>query len=84
VARYSVYHIRPLIKTIKKALKHKGFAFVEVLSICPTQYGRRNEMPNPAAMLLHFKESCVTLSQAKGMALEELRGKILIGEFIGG
>jgi 2-oxoglutarate ferredoxin oxidoreductase subunit beta len=83
VARYSVYHIRPLIKAIKKALKHKGFAFVEVLSICPTQYGRRNEMPNPAAMLLYFKESCVTLSQAKGMALEELRGKILIGEFIG-
>jgi 2-oxoglutarate ferredoxin oxidoreductase subunit beta len=83
VARYSVYHVRPLVKTIKKALKHKGFAFVEVLSTCPTQYGRRNEMPDPVAMLRHLKESCVTFSQAKRMGPEELRGKIIVGEFIG-
>ena len=37
VARYSTYHIRPLIRSLKKALTHEGFAFVEVLSPCPSQ-----------------------------------------------
>lgn len=83
VARYSVWHIRPLIKALQKALLHKGFAFVEVLSSCPTQFGRRNDLPTPARMLRHFKETCVPISRAKDMSPEELAGKTLIGESVG-
>jgi len=82
VARYSVYHVRPLIKTLKTALQHKGFGFVEVLSSCPTQYGRRNDLATPVQMLHHFKETCVTSKRAQRMTGEELAGKIIIGEFV--
>jgi 2-oxoglutarate ferredoxin oxidoreductase subunit beta len=82
VARYSVWHIRPLIASIEKALQHTGFSFIEVLSTCPTQYGRRNENPTPIGMLRALKEDCVTIERAKTMSPEELAGKIIIGEFI--
>jgi len=82
VARYSVWHVRPLIASIKKALLHKGFGFVEVLSSCPTQFGRRNANPTPIGMLRALKENCVTLQQAQGKSADELAGKTLIGEFV--
>jgi 2-oxoglutarate ferredoxin oxidoreductase subunit beta len=84
VARYSVWHIRPLIASLKKALQHRGFAFVEALSTCPTQYGRRNENPTPAGMLRALKQNCVTLERSRQMSPEQLLGKTLIGEFAGG
>lgn len=82
VARYSTYHIRPLIHSLKKALTHEGFAFVEVLSPCPTQYGRRNKLPQPGEMLRLMKEKCISLQRAEGVSKEELEGKMLIGEFV--
>ena len=82
VARYSVWHIRPLIASLKNALRHTGFSFIEVLSSCPTHYGRRNEQPTPADMLRWFKQHCVTLDRAQAMSADELAGKTLIGEFV--
>jgi len=82
VARYSVYHVRPLIKALKTALQHQGFGFVEVLSSCPTQYGRRNDLATPVQMLHGFKEACVTSKRAQRMTKEELQGKTIIGEFV--
>jgi len=41
VARYSVTQPVALINAIQKAIRHQGFSFIEALSPCPTQYGRR-------------------------------------------
>jgi len=84
VARYSVWHVRRLIASIKKALLHQGFAFVEALSTCPTQFGRRNENPTPIGMLRALKDSCVTLEWAAGKTPDELAGKTVIGELVPG
>ena len=84
VARYSVAHTRPLIRAIRRALAHPGFAFIEVLSPCPTQAGRRNRLGTPAEMLRALQQRCVPLSRARQMPAEELAGKVLIGEFVGG
>lgn len=84
VARYSVYQVRLLIRALERALEHRGFAFVEVLSTCPTHYGRRNDLADPVAMLRDLKERCLTLSRAAKMSPEELKGKIIVGEFVGG
>ena len=84
VARYSVWHTRLLIRAIRRALAHPGFAFVEVLSPCPTQAGRRNQLGTPAAMLSALKERCVPLARARQMSPAELAGKTIIGEFVGG
>lgn len=82
VARYSVYHVRQLIKALKDAFQHSGFSFVEALTTCPVQYGRRNDMRTAAAMLDYFKEQCVPIARARTMTQEQLQGKILIGEFV--
>ncbi|MEO0272354.1 MAG: thiamine pyrophosphate-dependent enzyme [candidate division WOR-3 bacterium] len=42
VARSTVYHVPLLEKLLEKAMKVEGFALVEVLSPCPTYYGRLN------------------------------------------
>ncbi len=84
VARYSVWHTRLLIRALCRALTHPGFAFVEVLSPCPTQAGRRNQQGGPADMLRALRTRCVPLARARQMRAEELAGKVIIGEFAGG
>ena len=51
VARSTTYHITMTQRFIEQGLKKKGFSLVEVLSQCPTYYGRLNDMVDPYAML---------------------------------
>lgn len=81
VARYSVYHIKPLINSIKKALTTKGFAFIDVVSPCPTQFGRRNKQPTLFEMFNEIKSRSVRYDSAKKLSKDELSDKIVIGEF---
>jgi 2-oxoglutarate ferredoxin oxidoreductase subunit beta len=71
VARATTYHGWDLKASLKEALTRKGFALVEVMSPCPTQYGRRNEMKEPTAMLLSLRDRAVPLAQWRGMAPEQ-------------
>lgn len=79
VARHTVYHVKALINILARALEHEGFAFVEVLSPCPTQYGRRNELLTPWAMMRWLKENTITVKKA--VSTEEIGDKIVVGEF---
>ncbi len=58
VARGSVTRPYQLMEFISRALEHPGFSFVEAMSPCPTQYGRRNHLDSPAAMLEHLELAC--------------------------
>lgn len=82
VARFSVFHVRQLIRAIKTAIQHPGFAFVEAVSGCPVQYGRRNAVDTPVAMLRYYEDHCVTIARARVLSPEELADKIVIGEFV--
>jgi 2-oxoglutarate/2-oxoacid ferredoxin oxidoreductase subunit beta len=84
VARQPVSTPIPLTRTLKKAIVHKGFSFVDVLSPCPTQFGRRNAFRTPYDMLVSLKNTCVSIEKAKSLAPDEVKGKILVGEFVGG
>ncbi len=81
VARCSVAQPQPLIKTLQKALLHKGFAFVDVLSICPVQFGRRNNLGTPAEMLKELQKNSISLEKVSTLSSEALRGKYVLGEF---
>ncbi|AEH51009.1 2-oxoacid:ferredoxin oxidoreductase subunit beta [Pseudothermotoga thermarum] len=81
VARATVYHYPLLVKYITKALQHKGTAVVEAVTNCHTYYGRYNNIANPADMLEYFKKNSIMLEKAKTMSEEELKDKIIIGEF---
>ena len=82
VARWTTYHPRQLVKTAKKAIQKKGFAFVEVLSQCPVEFGRKTGIGNAVQMLEWYKTKSVTVTRAKDMSPEDLRDRIVVGEFV--
>jgi 2-oxoglutarate ferredoxin oxidoreductase subunit beta len=82
VARYAVTQPLLVIKSIKAAIKNPGFSFIEVLSHCPTQLGRRNLYDDPAEMMAYLMDHCVSLEKAKHMSESELDELIVTGEFV--
>ncbi|MBI4496220.1 MAG: 2-oxoacid:ferredoxin oxidoreductase subunit beta [Deltaproteobacteria bacterium] len=84
VARQPVAWPVPLTRTLQRALKHEGFSFVDVLSPCPTQFGRRNAFRSAFEMIQALRRDCLPLERARKMSPEELRGKVIVGEFVGG
>ncbi|MBF0451071.1 MAG: 2-oxoacid:ferredoxin oxidoreductase subunit beta [Candidatus Magnetomorum sp.] len=55
VARTTTYHVQQLTEMIKEAILHDGFSVVEVLSQCPTNFGRRNKMGGAVEMMESYK-----------------------------
>jgi len=56
VARTTTYHPQQITSILQKAIRHKGFSMVEILSQCPTYFGRRNRIGDAVDMLEMFKE----------------------------
>ena len=81
VSRWTTAHQNELRESVKKALGMKGFRFVEVVSQCPTAYGRRAGFKDAGEMLKWFKENAVSVEQAERMTEEDLGVKITTGEF---
>jgi 2-oxoglutarate ferredoxin oxidoreductase subunit beta len=66
---------------MKRAFSHKGFSLVEVLSPCPTQYGRLNKSGSAADMLRRQKELSISRERAERLPEQERAGKIITGVF---
>ena len=81
-ARWTTAHQIELKEAVKKALQLKGFRFVEVVSHCPTAFGRRVGFKNAWEMIKWFRENSVTLEQAKNLDEEDLATRIVVGEFV--
>lgn len=79
VARGAVYYARQIEKLVVQALRKKGFAFVEVVSQCPTYYGRFNKFKSPVEMLYWQRDNTVNVKAAAKTKPEELEGKLLTG-----
>ena len=81
VTRWTTVNINELEESIKEALKTRGFRFIEVISQCPTAFGRRAGFKDAGEMLNWFKENTITTKQAEKTSEEELKAKIVVGEF---
>ena len=81
VARFSVTQPLLLVNAMKRSLTTTGFSFIEVLSPCPTQFGRRNRYDAPADMLKTLREKCISKEEARHLSKDELSDKIVTGEF---
>ncbi|MDW7771870.1 MAG: 2-oxoacid:ferredoxin oxidoreductase subunit beta [Desulfobulbaceae bacterium] len=79
VARSTVYHADLMDTLIEQAIVKRGFAVVEVISNCHTQYGRRNRLGDAVDMIRSFRDNAVTVRKAASMTAGELEGKITIG-----
>lgn len=82
VSRWTTAHVDQLVETMKKAITTDGFAFVEVMSQCPTAFGKTAGLKTGLDILRWFKENSVLLQQAKKMDEKDLEGKIVVGEFV--
>ena len=79
VGRGTVYHAALLDQLIEQAILKRGFAVVEAISHCHTQFGLKNKLGGPVEMIRRQKEMAVKVEKAKNMTPEELEGKITIG-----
>lgn len=82
VARTTVAQPKAIEGYIKKGIQKKGFAVIEVVTYCHTQFGRKNRRPRPIDNIEWLRNNSVPISKAKEMSEEELRGKIVVGEFV--
>lgn len=74
VARTSVYHAREVQRLIAQAIAHPGFAVVEVMSQCPTYFGRKNKEGSAVEMMNLFKERTARIGSKKADGDKILRG----------
>ncbi len=66
VARTTSYHIQQVTELIRQAILHEGFSVVEVLSQCPTYFGRKNKQGDAVDMVQYFKKNTTSIgSKAK-------------------
>ena len=61
VARTTTYHVREMIDILKQAFSHEGFAMVEILSQCPTYFGRKNKIGDAVEMMEWFKSNTIPI-----------------------
>ena len=72
VARTTVYHVKQLQSFLKKAIQHKGFSMVEVLTHCPTYFGRKNKKGSAVDMIQSYREATVPIGSEKKKENPEL------------
>jgi 2-oxoglutarate ferredoxin oxidoreductase subunit beta len=66
VARTTTYHIKQMADIIRQAILHEGFSVVEILSQCPTYFGRKNKAGSAADMVNWYKKNTTPIgSKAK-------------------
>ncbi len=66
VARTTTYHIKQMTDIIRQAILHEGFSVVEILSQCPTYFGRKNKAGDAVDMIQYFKNNTTSIgSKAK-------------------
>ena len=78
-ARGDVFHARETTAIIKQAMLHKGFSLVDVYSVCPTYYGRKNKKGDAVEMLKWQRDNLIPMNRFNMMTPEDMAGKKPIG-----
>lgn len=76
VARTSAYHATELPKLVAQAISKVGFAVIEVISHCHTNYGKLNRRGGAVEMLQWQRENVIPLARYQKLSPEERAGKI--------
>jgi 2-oxoglutarate ferredoxin oxidoreductase subunit beta len=82
VARWTILHARDLTESIEEAILKRGFSFIEVLSPCPINYGRRNR-EKPLDTLRMYQEKTIIKNNVNPteLGIDFDRG-IILGKFV--
>jgi 2-oxoglutarate ferredoxin oxidoreductase subunit beta len=83
VARWTAMQVRSLRSSITEALQKTGFSFVEVITPCPSSYGRRNRMGSALEMLKFYHGRSVIRSDIDPKdASMDIDKEIVVGKFV--
>jgi 2-oxoglutarate ferredoxin oxidoreductase subunit beta len=83
VARWTVYHVRQLTRSIQEVLRKRGFCFIEVLSPCPTLYQRRNKLGDALETMRYYRKMSKVKHGAPTAEAElSMQGEIIVGKFV--
>lgn len=79
-ARYPVSSPIELSCAIETSIRTSGFTYVEAVSPCPTQYGRRNDLADIAQLYEDISRRCITREKYDLLSPEERTRFLTIGE----
>jgi 2-oxoglutarate ferredoxin oxidoreductase subunit beta len=83
VARWTALHIRLLTNAIAEAMQKKGFTFIEVLTPCPSSFGRRNRLGSPLEILKFYHDLSVIRNDIDPKdAVLDFDKEIVVGKFV--
>ena len=57
VARTTSFDHKQTTSFIKRAVSHRGFAVVDILTSCPTYFGRMNDVAEPYDMVRYLRDT---------------------------
>lgn len=77
--RGDVFHTRETTQVIKDAICHHGFALVDVYSVCPTYYGRKNKKGDAVEMLKWQRDHLLPESRFNALSAEDRADKKPLG-----
>lgn len=82
VSRWTTNKPRQAIKAFKTALEHKGFSLVEIISQCPTHFGRYAlKTGKPEVLVEWIEKNTISTAEAEKLTREERVEKFVIGEY---
>ncbi|MDP2919488.1 MAG: thiamine pyrophosphate-dependent enzyme [Dehalococcoidia bacterium] len=83
VARWTTIHLRQMERSFIEALQKKGFSLVEIISPCPTYYGRMNEQATGLDQMRYYRYNSVVKHGAPLDTVDiTLGGQIVVGKFL--
>lgn len=82
VARTGTLYYAEIVKLMKMALTKKGFAAIDIITQCPTNYGRTNRYPKPIDLVKAQANLLVPKEKYDQLSEEEKEGKMPRGVII--
>jgi len=82
VARWTILHTRDLTDSIEEALMKKGFSFIEVLSPCPVNYGRRNKEKTFDTLKMYQERSIIKNNANPADLGIDFEKGVILGKFV--
>lgn len=83
IARWTTAHVRQMERAFIEAFQKKGFSFVEIISPCPTYYGRMNEQATGLDQMRYYRYNSIVKHYANLADVDiSLNSQIIVGKFI--
>ncbi len=83
VSRTTTFRPRVAVNMLKKALQHRGFSFVEIITQCPTYFGRKAIGSGDAVVSLKWiGDNSISIQEANKLSEADVAGKFVLGNFI--